>query len=119
VTVTHQWKDTERVTADGKRLFRCEVCRRPTLVVEGEEPPAGSCAPVSFAELAPPCTHRRALLAKHGCCGSPITRIIGCEIFTACTVEANDGTLEWQGRPVTACEGCGSRVAVAEVKRDT
>lgn len=111
MTATHQWKDTERVTADGKRLWRCAACRRPTLVVEGGEPPEGLCAPVRNADLTPPCKHRGELLTTHGCCGSPVVRVYSCEVYTACTIEANDGTLEWAGERVTGCEGCAERVA--------
>lgn len=55
------------------------------------------------------CKHRLAVVAKIGCCGSPITRILGCEVFGACTLEANDGTLEWNGKAVASCDGCDKR----------
>lgn len=115
MTVAHQWETTGRVTPDGKRLFRCQACGRPTLVVEGGRPPAGLCAPVRNADLSPACTNRGELLATHGCCGSPITRVYGCGVFTACTLEANDGTLEWAGERVTACDGCERRATANQV----
>jgi hypothetical protein len=67
------------------------------------------CALVRNADLTPSCNHRSELLTTHGCCGSTIVRVFGCGVFGACTLEANDGTLEWAGKSVASCSGCGER----------
>lgn len=69
-------------------------------------------------QLSPECIHRLREVAKHGCCGGPITRIYGCLIRTSCTLGENDGTLEWKGEPVVSCKCCRQRSADEPNRQD-
>lgn len=110
---------TER---SGLRGFPCTLCGR---FVVGDRVSRQGCtspraeqmeavplalAPVVAPSLELPCRFRLGGLCQVGCCGGPITIVYECEKLGPCVLAKADAELiEYQGKPVTPCEGCTTR----------
>lgn len=95
-----RWELTGKLLPDGRPIWVCNSCGKK---IWGYNVAPHNCNQPKH------CVYLLNVLTSYGCCGSPITTIYGCMKLTACTVETNDGTLEFQDKSVASCEGCKLR----------